>query len=380
MLLGSCYFVSCFEYYTDLIFKDSCCFLPKNGCKYRKNMVKLKQEKQPVFLNKKERNMSMKKLYPKIIACVLSLTLLLSCIPMTVYASDSTVSSQKQTEQVNQTAQTPPLSNDAEIVTEVTEKRDAYTKVFRLSDGSYMSATYLQPVHYEDDGKWKDIDNSLSSASDDDGNNVFKNKGNSFKIEFAKKAKSNKLVSLKQNSTQLNWSLIGSDKVNAKIIQADNDESKPTKLKNLNGSVIYENILKDTDLKYTVSSAKIKEDIVLNSTDAPDTFIFEYDLKKLSYKMTEEDTIELTDTNSGEIIYTIDAPFMYDANGVMSNAVTVELTETKKGFQLTLTPDKEWLKDEERAFPVTIDPTTITQQSAYLVKDATGVNAAKIQH
>lgn len=34
-------------------------------------------------------------------------------------------------------------------IAEITEERDTYTKVFRMSDGSYTAAVYPQPVHFE---------------------------------------------------------------------------------------------------------------------------------------------------------------------------------------------------------------------------------------
>ena len=46
-------------------------------------------------------------------------------------------------------------------IAEITEERDTYTKVFRMSDGSYTAAVYPQPVHFEQEGEMKEIDNTL---------------------------------------------------------------------------------------------------------------------------------------------------------------------------------------------------------------------------
>lgn len=48
------------------------------------------------------------------------------------------------------------------IVSEITENRDKYTKHFRLDDGTFMAVNYVVPVHYKTkSGKWVEYDNSL---------------------------------------------------------------------------------------------------------------------------------------------------------------------------------------------------------------------------
>ena len=65
-------------------------------------------------------------------------------------------------------AQLPEAKDsNAQIITEIPEKRTESTKTFLMSDGSFMLAAYNEPVHYKDDeGVWQDIDNTLSLESD----------------------------------------------------------------------------------------------------------------------------------------------------------------------------------------------------------------------
>jgi hypothetical protein len=42
---------------------------------------------------------------------------------------------------------------DAYIVEEVIDGRTEYSKEYRLSNGLHMTAMYVEPVHYETDGK-----------------------------------------------------------------------------------------------------------------------------------------------------------------------------------------------------------------------------------
>ena len=43
----------------------------------------------------------------------------------------------------------------SKIVGEVSELREEYAKHFVCEDGSYVVATYTEPVHYKENGEWK---------------------------------------------------------------------------------------------------------------------------------------------------------------------------------------------------------------------------------
>lgn len=47
------------------------------------------------------------------------------------------------------------------ILEELEEKRNEYSKEFLTDKGNHMAVVYAEAVHYEEDGKWKEIDNSL---------------------------------------------------------------------------------------------------------------------------------------------------------------------------------------------------------------------------
>ncbi|MBQ9387553.1 MAG: hypothetical protein IJU01_02700 [Lachnospiraceae bacterium] len=66
-------------------------------------------------------------------------------------------------------------TREAEIICENKEKADRYQKNFFLDDGSFLTTVYPEAVHYKDGGEWKEIDNSLVSAKDERGKEVFIN-------------------------------------------------------------------------------------------------------------------------------------------------------------------------------------------------------------
>ena len=85
--------------------------------------------------------MKTKKYIKRIFSFVLATILLFSAIPVSLAVQDMLV------EEVG-----------AKIVREVTELREESVKHFLCEDGSYIAATYSEPVHYMEDGVWKEFD------------------------------------------------------------------------------------------------------------------------------------------------------------------------------------------------------------------------------
>ena len=53
-------------------------------------------------------------------------------------------------------------ASEPEISTEITEGRDAYTKRFKMSDGTFLASQYPVAVHYKNaNGEWVDYDTTL---------------------------------------------------------------------------------------------------------------------------------------------------------------------------------------------------------------------------
>lgn len=144
----------------------------------------------------------LKKLYKQISIFVV-LTLFVNMITIKVNAADSGTN---KTQNTNLTQQGD--KKESKIVSEAIEKRDKNIKQFRKEDVSYEAVVYSQPVHYLVNGKWQDIDNTLSDSPDEDKNSVLQNNQNDFKVKFAKNATSNKLVSINKDNYEISWGII----------------------------------------------------------------------------------------------------------------------------------------------------------------------------
>ena len=53
------------------------------------------------------------------------------------------------------------------ILREVPEKRERCVKHFQMTQKGMAAAVYPAPVHYEEDGQWKEIDNRLEAVQED---------------------------------------------------------------------------------------------------------------------------------------------------------------------------------------------------------------------
>lgn len=61
--------------------------------------------------------------------------------------------------------QSEVVESEPYIVAEIEELRDEAVKHYRMSDGSFSLVEYDAPMHYKDDGQWKEIDNTLISSA-----------------------------------------------------------------------------------------------------------------------------------------------------------------------------------------------------------------------
>lgn len=250
------------------------------------------------------------------------------------------------------------------IVTEISDSRTENTKEFLLDDGTTMIAEYNQPVHYKNDkGKWVEYNNTLvaessTSTADEASDGEYTNKSSDLDVKLSNKAKSNNMIKVTSDDYSISWGYDGANKSKINIVK--NDEKltgnyKFTTLKNITTEAKYENVYKNVDLQYFVTSTGVKENIILKSSDVQNDFNLTYKIKNLTAKQTYDYTITLY--NNNKEVYKIVAPYMTDAKGESSNQLKLELVSQKGGnLQVRLTADYWFIHSIGRSYPITIDP------------------------
>lgn len=123
----------------------------------------------------------------------------------------------------------------------------------------------------------------------------------------------------------------------------------------LTSELAYQDPETGLNVHYILSGKRLSEQIVLDRV--PETAIAYTSLLTTNgLKAVEKDGRIVFVDESGETIFEILSPVMYDASGEESAEIEVRLIETADGYAYTLIPDAKWLQDESRMYPVVVDP------------------------
>ena len=101
------------------------------------------------------------------------------------------------------------VKEEAAIVEEDISKRDQYQKEFRLEDNTRLLVVYPEAVHYEKNGEWEDIDNTLIASQSMNGKSVLTNQANVVDMELPQVFSANQPISLKYKDYEISFALEG---------------------------------------------------------------------------------------------------------------------------------------------------------------------------
>lgn len=334
----------------------------------------------------------MKSLRLIIIACVLvyvlSMSMLLPLISSTYFEADaqedilsSELTNNTDNQSVEEILSEPSFSDDAEeselyideytnqwdnnadIEPEVSHEevslRTANEKQFKMSDGSYMLMSYPNDIHYLENGEYKEIDNSLKKQG-----NVYKNNKNAMQVELPVTYSKNSKTKISFGDYKLEFKLdkFVTDQENDLTIENQEYEYK---VKSANGYKFDLNIKSkakykfnnsQVELEHVLIGTKLKENIIIHT--ALPSYIFKFDIKTkgLYLELTENGDVNAISKSTGELVFIIPKGYMFDSVGNFSDNVNYELKEKASGYTLEVIPDEAWIKNSDRVFPITIDP------------------------
>lgn len=220
-----------------------------------------------------------------------------------------------------------PSSKRVELV----NKRTRYGKIFQNADGTRSAEIYVDPIHYKDArGRWREIDTTITN---------YEVKQAPFKATFG-------------TYPQLKF------EVKKSYLKLQPLKTKKVAGKTKNSVIIYEDAYSSADLKYSVGSYGVKEEIILKDRSSPTSFAFRVDSNRAA-ELEENQRVDFGD-------FQIPPPVAIDSKGKVG-AVNLTVGRSGKSYVLTLEVDPGWL--EEARFPVTIDPTIVTQPDPLAGKD-----------
>ena len=331
----------------------------------------------------------MKKRYLKLISVLLVSVMVICALPITAAASDTEpVSGKSESESTEATSPANDYETHTEIldydtpdistpIVELESRREENVKHFILPDGSIEAVIYGNAVHRKNaDGNWKDIDNNLSETySKSPSAYATKDQRILFSKDFSG---GENIITLNENGYGISMSLkqeqltakaidkaVSPTLSTAKITNSDSRADvkswstiEEARAINNSSSILYSNVKANTDLEYVLDGNNVKENIIVKDKCDSYVYTFELELSGLVPNLNKDGSINLSDSDTRESKYNIPAPYMYDANGEYSYNVYYTLSENKEGvYTLKVIADNEWINEDNRAFPVIIDPT-----------------------
>ena len=283
-------------------------------------------------------------------------------VPVSVYADALESIGNDETVETPIEEENTALTRLSAEVFEDTSLREGNVKHFRLADGSYIAYAYGMPIHTRgEDGLWQDIDNTLTASGDS-----YVTPG--ARVKFAKKITGNEaLFTLHDGNRKLTMSLDGAIKKTKGVAvntETQLDESadllqKLTTLDKLTSRITYYGILSGVDLEYVVDGVNVKENIIVNEKQDAYTYSFTLALNNLEATLLPDGAVIIEDADTGETVYTVPAPTVFDADGIAApdGAAYYTLTQSgNKSYTLAVTVSADWMNSADRAFPVTVDP------------------------
>lgn len=198
---------------------------------------------------------------------------------------------------------------------ELMQYRTPRSQTFLNPNGSFTTKLYPIPVFYRDaSGHWQPINNSLTSNHA----SKFTNQAGPLRTTFPQSLASGAAIAVSPGGSQngIDMSLIGET------------ETVPATVKG--NSISYPNVQPGVDLAYAMQADHVKESIILQSATAPTTFSFLLHAPGITFSELQDGSI-VGKNAQGNSLYTIPAPFMTDARGAMSKAVTSALSTNSQG-------------------------------------------------
>ncbi len=277
----------------------------------------------------------------------------------TAYALSNELRYQAYIENVADEIAAAPVETmaDSPLLYEDVSGREENIKRFVRADRAVEAVIYPYPVHYEENGEWKDIDNRLTLQTRADGTQVYTNQEGAYQVSFATNANSEELVRVEKDGYTISWRL--SDRSasaaaqvaapeNAVSAQSASTATDMRELPNLSSVITYEDALNGTDISYVVGPAGVRELITIESASR---LANDYTMEVICAGLTPTvagNEIKFIDA-SGSEVFQIAAPFVMDAAGEATSDVVLQLVPAAE-LQL--------LESLESSFAVQLQPSS----------------------
>ena len=237
----------------------------------------------------------------------------------------------------------PASAGEVRILQELTDKRTEFSKEYLLSNGLHMASVYPNAVHYEEDGQWKDIDNTLLAVGTGS-QAAYTNTEGLWDVRFPQELSADRGITVTKDGHSLTFYMSGqlrapvleelspitagdpeltltaAEPAQAQLVEMNSAEAKAeaehpeTVLDKLRSRVQYPDIWEDTSIVYDLTSNQLKESVILESYDEGlRGFQFTLDTGDLTPVLTDSSQILLMSKDSKEPVMVMPAPYLLDS-------------------------------------------------------------------
>lgn len=258
---------------------------------------------------------------------------------------------------------------------EVTQQRTHNSKTFDLGRGAYQTVIYPETVHFKDaEGQWKEIDNRLEEARNEQGEAILRNQSNVLTMEFAKQTGKAPLVCISNKKGQkIAWNIQNQNEdVEAKSIcenccDTGDEDACRADLSHVETELHYKEILPNVNVVCRMQGMMFKDDIVMENPQAQHRFVLEMDTQNVQLVKQEEGTIvAYAEGKPAEVAFVLPAAFMRDAEGNIGTVET-DLVEENGKIQVVLDCNEDFLQNA--VYPVVVDPLIQTEEHSSAMED-----------
>ena len=292
---------------------------------------------------------------------------------------------------------TSAINGMAKEPVEILSLRSEYGKHFDNGDGTITAYVSTVPIHYWQEDKWIEINNSL--ILDENGN--YTNKSNSLNVTVPSQLSVNNYKTDKENAIQLeygefdisvsltNLSINETEKITSANLEynvqtSDNvakantidytqtdslDDNIPLDVtdsfNDITSSATFESVYNNSDLSIDIQPKSVTEAIIFNSfEDIPDSLTYFIKADGLHLEHEDSNSIDFSNDN-GESVFEIPAISMHDSSGESKSfAVDYEISDSNDGYLLTIYPTSNNLINlETSVYPLTLSSEYTVERS-----------------
>ncbi len=266
-----------------------------------------------------------------------------------------------------------PMTDAAELAARAealpVAERDEFTTSYATPEGSFILRSSEEPLNLQDDrGQWHEISTELVATESGWGVPM-----HPLSPEFSRRAADDAAVRVEVEGHAVTMALEGA----APVDGAAKTSHAPV-TKGVQNRLRFDRALPDTDLEFEITTGGVKETLVVHrAPEGEAVWTWHIDAGDLLPVLREDHTVELHDKGDRVIAF-IPTPVAWDSSGIdgvrsdalMNPSVTLDRIDGSV-WSYTVRIDDEWLRAEEREYPLYVDP-TIQVGAAYRKSHKTG--------